>query len=106
MLLSDDEASSGSMPVGLTEDAASLWSRLKEIGQNWNAAEIARIYDTAAQILRARPRYREMDGLTDPGEKRRIRAELRTEYPAADAWYEYQKAAVKELRRARGSRGG
>ena len=106
MLLIDDEASSGSLPVGLTEDAASLWSRLKEIGQNWNAAEVARIYDTASQILRARPRYREMDGLTDPGEKRRIRAELRTEFPAADAWYEYQKAAVKELRRARGSRGG
>jgi DNA primase len=106
MLLGDDEALAGQMPVGLTEEAAALWSRLKEVGQNWSSAEIARIYDTASQILRARPQYREMDALTDPGEKRRIRGDLRAEFPAADAWYEYQKAAVKELRRARGSRGG
>jgi hypothetical protein len=46
-----------------------------------------------------------MDGLTDPGEKRRRRTELRAEFPAADAWYDYQKAAQREVRRVRGPRG-
>jgi alkylation response protein AidB-like acyl-CoA dehydrogenase len=90
-------------------DAARLLTmkaaRLKDAGQNWNQQEISKIYDGATQILRARPLYREMDTLTDPGEKRRRRAELRVEFPAADAWYVYQKAASKELRRPRGSRG-
>jgi DNA primase len=103
-LLQDDSAS-GQMPAGMSDEAASLWSRLKDAGQNWNQQEISKIYDGATQILRARPLYREMDTLTDPGEKRRRRAELRVEFPAADAWYVYQKAASKELRRPRGSRG-
>jgi hypothetical protein len=46
-----------------------------------------------------------MDLLTDPGEKRHRRAELRAEFPAADAWYDYQKAALREVRRVRGPRG-
>jgi hypothetical protein len=67
---------------------------------------VGKIYDQAVQILLARPQYREMDALTDPGEKRRRRVELRTQFPAADAWYEYQKAAFKEIRnQARGTRG-
>jgi DNA primase len=104
-LLAEDEGSWPQMPPGLPEESAALWSRLKEAGHGWNQPEIARIYDSAGQILRARSSYREMEALTDPGEKRRRRAELRAEFPAADSWYEYQKAAVKELRRARGSRG-
>jgi DNA primase len=104
-LLREGESSPGQMPGGLSDEAAAAWSRLKEGAQGLNQAEIGRIYEGAAQILRARPRYRELDSLTDPGEKRRRRATLRAEFPAADAWYEYQKAAVKELRRARGSRG-
>jgi DNA primase len=105
-LLRGDQDASGQLPAGLSEEASAVWSRLKEIGQGWTQHEVGKIYDGAAQILRARSRYREMDTLADPGEKRRRRAELRAEFPAADAWYDYQKAALKELRRSRGSRGG
>lgn len=96
---------SSQMPAGLSDGAAAAWSRLKEAAQALTQQEVSKIYDSAAQILQARPHYREMDKLTDPGAKRRRRAELRAEFPAADAWYEYQKAAMKELRRARGPRG-
>lgn len=103
-LLHGNESSS-QMPAGLSDGAAAAWSRLKEAAQALTQQEVSKIYDSAAQILQARPHYREMDKLTDPGDKRRRRAELRAEFPAADAWYEYQKAAMKELRRARGPRG-
>jgi DNA primase len=94
------------LPSGLSDEAAGAWSRFKEAAHDLNRPEVGKIYDQAVQILLARPGYREMDALTDPGEKRRRRAELRTEFPAADAWYEYQKAAFKEMRKqARGSRG-
>ena len=96
---------SGQIPAGLSDDAAAAWSYLKEAAQERNAQEVATIYDRAAQILRARPKYREMEALTDPGEKRRQRADLRARYPAADAWYEYKKAAFREARAARRSRG-
>jgi hypothetical protein len=46
-----------------------------------------------------------MDGLTDPGEKRRRRAELRSRFPEADRWYEYKKAAFREARATRRARG-
>jgi DNA primase len=104
-LLRGDGSSSGQLPPGLSEEAAAVWSRLKEAAQGLSQPEVGKIYEGAAQILRARQHYREMDALTDPGEKRRRRAELRAEFPAADAWYDYQKAALKELRRARGPRG-
>jgi hypothetical protein len=100
-----DESAAEQLPSGLSEGAASLWSRLKEAAQNLSPQEAEKIYDSAAQILRARARYRELDALSDPGEKRRQRAALRAEFPAADAWYDYQKAAQRELRRARGPRG-
>jgi DNA primase len=93
------------MPPGLSDEAAVVWSRLKEAAHSLSQQEVSRIYENAAQILRARPRYREMDRITDPGEKQKRRAELRAEFPAADAWYEYQKAASKELRRSRDPRG-
>jgi hypothetical protein len=46
-----------------------------------------------------------MDALTEPGEKQRLRADLRGRFPAADAWYEYQKAARRETRAAKRPRG-
>jgi DNA primase len=103
--LIQSEAESDQMPAGLSEDAAGAWSYLKEATQDRNAQDAATVYDRATQILRARPQYREMEALTDPGEKRRLRADLRARYPAADAWYEYKKAAFKEARAARRSRG-
>jgi hypothetical protein len=88
------------MPEGLSDAAANTWSALKETAQEISRDEVAAVYDRAAQILRARPHYREMHGLSDPGAKQRTRAELRAQYPAADAWYEYQKAARREARNA------
>jgi DNA primase len=89
---------SDQMPEGLSESAAAAWSLLKEAAQEISRHEVGTIYDRAAQILRARPLYREMHALADPGAKQRKRAELRTQYPAADAWYDFQKAARREAR--------
>jgi DNA primase len=97
------EAPSDQMPDGLSPDAAASWSYLKEAVQQRSSADTD--YDKAAQILRGRPLYREMHALADPGDKQRRRSELRTQFPAADAWYEYQKAARKEARRTQRSRG-
>jgi DNA primase len=99
------DAASGQMPETLSPEAAAAWSYLKEAAQDRDGQEAATLYDRAAQILRARPHYRVMDALTDPGEKRQQRAALRSDYPAADEWYVYQKAAFKEARKAKGSRG-
>lgn len=96
---------SGQIPSGLSDDAAAAWSYLKEAAQERTAGDVATIYDQATQILRARPHYREMDALTDPGEKRRQRADLRARYPAADDWYAYKKAAFREARAGRRTRG-
>ena len=92
------------MPEGLSDAAALAWSSLKEAAQD-DRGDAATLYDRAAQILRARPQYREMLALADPGDKQRRRSELRARFPAADAWYEYQKAARREARKAQRSRG-
>jgi DNA primase len=97
------EAPSDQMPDGLSSDAAAAWSYLKEAVQQRTSADTD--YDKAAQILRGRPLYREMHALADPGDKQRRRSELRAQFPAADAWYEYQKAARREARRTQRSRG-
>jgi DNA primase len=99
------DAPSDQIPDGLSEEAARAWSYLKEAAQEPNRRDVATLYDRSAQILRARPQYREMHFLADPGDKQRRRSELRARFPAADAWYEYQKAARREAKRAHGSRG-
>lgn len=96
------ETIEGQMPPGLSEDAQLSWSRLQESAQDGSQRNL---YDNAAQILLARRQYREMDALVDPGEKQKRRAALRVKFPAADGWYEYQKAASKASRAARRSRG-
>ena len=98
------EAPSDQMPDGLSTDAAAVWSYLKEAVQD-RSGDAATIYDKSAQILRGRPLYREMHSLADPGAKQRRRSELRAQFPAADAWYEYQKAARREARKTQRSRG-
>jgi DNA primase len=98
------EVPSDQMPDGLSPDASAAWSYLKEAVQE-RSGDAATIYDKAAQILRGRPLYREMHMLPDPGDKQRRRSELRAQFPAADEWYEYHKAAKKEARRAQRSRG-
>jgi DNA primase len=95
----------GQLPEGLSEDAGAVWSYLKEAADELGKQEVAALYDEAAQILRARTRYREMDALTEPGEKKRLRAELRAQFPAADRWYAWRKAAMPTGRIANRSRG-
>jgi DNA primase len=103
--LLQSDSGTGQLPVGLPDSAAAAWSYLKEAAEELSSQEVATLYDQAAQILRARSRYREMDALTDPGEKRRKRADLRAEFPAADAWYQYQKTWLKASRAANRSQG-
>jgi DNA primase len=104
VLLQSDGAS-GQLPETLSEDARAAWSYLKEAAEKLGSQEVAALYDQAGQILRARSQYRDMDALTDPGEKQRQRATLRAQYPAADDWYAYQKAASRATRAANRSRG-
>jgi DNA primase len=101
--LIQSEAVSDQMPEGLSPEAAETWSYLKEAVAEQSVRDFD--YDKAAQILRGRPLYREMHALADPGDKQKRRSELRAKFPAADAWYEYQKAARREARRAQRSRG-
>jgi DNA primase len=103
--LLQDDISAGQLPEGLSENAAATWSFLKEAAEELSSQEVSTLYDSAAQILRARAQYRDMDALTDPGEKQRQRAALRAQYPAADDWYAYQKAASRATRTANRSRG-
>ena len=103
--LLQSDAATGQVPETLSEDAAAAWSYVKEAAAELNSQEVATLYDKAAQILRARSQYREMDALTEPGEKQRMRAELRGQFPAADDWYRYKKAARREARTARRTRG-
>jgi DNA primase len=95
----------GQLPEGLSEEAGAVWSYLKEAADELSKQEVASLYDEAAQILRARTRYRELDALTEPGEKKRLRAELRAQFPAADRWYAWRKAAIATGRAASRSRG-
>jgi DNA primase len=97
-VLIQSDGHTGQLPENLSEGSAAAWSYLKEAADELSSQEVSTLYDKAAQILQARAHYRVMDGLTDPGEKKRIRADLRARYPAADAWYEYQKAAARGAR--------
>jgi DNA primase len=97
-VLIQGDGQTGQLPENLSEGSAAAWSYLREAAEELSSQEVATLYDRAAQILQARAQYRVMDGLTDPGEKKRIRADLRARYPAADAWYEYQKAAARGAR--------
>jgi hypothetical protein len=97
-VLIQSDGQTGQLPENLSEASAAAWSYLREAAEELSSQEVATLYDRAAQILQARAHYRVMDGLNDPGEKKRIRADLRARYPAADAWYEYQKAAAKQAR--------
>jgi DNA primase len=104
-VLVQNEYPTGQLPADLSEDAASAWSFLKEAADELSKQEVVVLYDEAAQILQARTQYREMDALTEPGEKQRLRAELRARFPAADRWYAWKKAAVANARTANRSRG-
>ena len=103
--LLESDGATAQLPESLSDDAGTAWSYLKEAADELSTEEVATLYDKAAQILRARSQYREMDALTDPGEKQQKRATLRAAFPAADMWYEYQKAARRATRLAQRPRG-
>jgi hypothetical protein len=96
--LLQSDGGTGQLPEGLSDDSAAAWSYLKAAAEELSSQEVASLYDRAAQILRARAEYRKMDALTEPGEKQRQRAALRAQFPAADEWYAYQKAASRAVR--------
>ena len=85
------------LPMTVSEPAQALWSFLKESAAGVVGERPAESFDRAAQILTARPEYRKMMALSDVGERKRRRAELRNLYPEADRWYEW-----KRLKRQRG----
>ncbi|MGH9892731.1 MAG: DNA primase, partial [bacterium] len=101
-ILLQTESSSGQMPEGLSEDARALWVRLKEDLHQSGGGDVGKTYDQAAQILRARPEYEKIAAISDPGEKRRMRDELRLLYPEADRWYSVQRG-VRAGKRSRGA---
>lgn len=80
------------MPDGLSEGAQTAWIKLKEGLHRISSPDMASTYDKASQILCARSAYMKMATLTDPGERSRVRTDLRSRYPEADRWYEYMKA--------------
>jgi DNA primase len=99
VLLTQPEATI-QLPAGLTPEGEALWAELREQAATLARQEVSGVFDRTVQILRARPQYRRLATLKDPGEKSRLRADLRTRYPEADRWYTYQKQ-----RRTRGYKG-
>jgi DNA primase len=75
------------LPPSLSPEAQQVWTRLKEGSEGLQGPDQSGTYDRASQILRARPEYEQISGISDPGEKRQRRDELRRLYPDADRWY-------------------
>jgi DNA primase len=92
----------GQIPDGLSEDAQLVWVRLKENVLEPAAGDVGKVYDQAVQILRARPEYEKITGMSDPGEKRKMRDKLRLLYPEADRWYSVQRG-VRPAKHPRGA---
>jgi DNA primase len=99
VLLTQPEATV-QLPAGLSREGEALWAELREQTASVARQEVSGVFDRTVQILRARPQYRQLATLKDPGEKSRLRADLRARYPEADRWYTYQKQ-----RRTRGYKG-
>ncbi|MGH7499497.1 MAG: DNA primase, partial [Gemmatimonadales bacterium] len=79
------------LPAELSEDGQRAWTLLKESAANVIGPSADDIFASSVQILVARPEYRKIHTLTDPGEKQRRRAVLRKQYPEADRWYEWKR---------------
>jgi DNA primase len=92
----------GQMPAALSEDAQTIWTRLKEKVLRLDEVDVGMVYDQAVQILRARPEYEKIARISDPGEKRRMRDQLRLLYPEADRWYSVQRG-VRPTKHPRGA---
>lgn len=75
----------------LSEDGQRAWTILKESAPDVIGPRADDIFASSVQILVARPEYRKIHAMTDPGEKQRRRALLRQQYPEADRWYEWKR---------------
>ncbi len=80
------------LPSNLTPEGQQLWGELRERAEAMASQGVDKVFDRSVQILLARPQYRRLIKTTDPGEKKRLRAELRARYPDADRWYEYHRS--------------
>lgn len=89
--LTRDPAGAGQLPAGLSEDGQRAWTLLKELAADVIGPSADDIFASSVQILVARPEYRKIHTLTDPGERQRRRALLRKQYPEADRWYEWKR---------------
>jgi DNA primase len=78
-------------PATLSEDGQRAWTILRESAADAVGPRADDIFASSVQILVARPEYRKIHALTDPGEKQRRRALLRQQYPEADRWYEWKR---------------
>jgi DNA primase len=101
-ILLEVEDATSQLPDGLSDGGQQAWMRLKEASQEITGGDIARVYDRASQILRARPEYEKIPTISDPGEKRRKRNELQRLYPEADRWYTVLRG-VRSSRRFKGA---
>ncbi|MBA3660019.1 MAG: DNA primase [Gemmatimonadales bacterium] len=87
-LVAAPEAAGAQLPSACSEEAQAAWVRLKESAVAFSRQDVGTIYDTAVQILRARPDYRRLHDL-DPLERWNRRSELRERFPEADQWYHW-----------------
>jgi DNA primase len=79
------------LPGDLSDAGQRVWVSLKQTAPVAVGVRPDDIYASSVQILLARPEYRKIHRLTDPGERRRLRAQLRDRYPEADRWYEWKR---------------
>ncbi len=89
--LARDPDAAVQLPSSLSEDGQRAWTILKESAPDAIGSKADDIFASSVQILVARPEYRKIHTLTDPGEKQRRRALLRQQYPEADRWYEWKR---------------
>jgi DNA primase len=99
--LLESEVAAVQLPESLSPQAQLAWTRLKEISQDPGGIDQSATFDRASQILRARPEYERISGISDPGEKRQRRNELQRMYPEADRWYSVVRG-VRAVKRSDG----
>ena len=91
--------SAGQLPPALSELAAARWAALRERSEHLDGQPIGDIYEGALQLLRARPQFREISALTDPGEKKRRLEAFLQQDPDNQSRYDWWKAAQRSARR-------
>ncbi|HEX5386074.1 MAG TPA: DNA primase [Gemmatimonadales bacterium] len=86
------------MPEDLSAPVEALWSELRKLAVQLGEDDLDPAYVRAHQTLAARPEYREIAKLTDPGEKQRRLDELDRRYPEFTPKRQYVRAARQRRR--------